>query len=178
MCGFTGLIRTHPISNDDVAPVLALLSDSIKLSFVDSFGFSRFSFFKLLFDASEDSEALVNSELGLLGDISVSLSVKRSSLRVTCEGPVNASIFNHTNGEFSGVGTISTKRDVLGTNIDVVSNEPLDSRNMKSWWAAKDLNICWIELHVVEHFSWEGIDERLSSITFPVSTYKIFSSDG
>lgn len=163
------------VSDNDVAPVLAVLSNGIKLSLVDGSSLSRFSFLEELTNAGKDGEAMVDGELGLQGDILVSLTIESSSLGVTGEGPVNTSILDHLDGVLSSVGTVSSKREVLHTNVHIVSDDSLNVWDMKSGWANENVNLGWVELEVVENLSWEGFGEREGAIAFPVASYKISS---
>ena len=61
------------VGDDDVAPLglLKLISNCLKLSGVDLAGLASFSLLELLADACHDGDTIINSGLGLLGDVLV-----------------------------------------------------------------------------------------------------------
>jgi hypothetical protein len=143
------------VSDDDLRPVLAHLSDGIELSIIDILGLSRLSFSEELTNASEDGETCINGKLGLLGNVFVGLSVEGSSLGVTSEGVLDSHILGHGNGEFSGVSTITCQRQVLESNTHVILQDGLNGGDVKGRWGDNDLNLLWVKLEFVKHVNWE-----------------------
>ena len=143
------------VGDDDVGPVVALLSDGIQLSIIDILGLSRFSFLEQLSNAGKDSETIVNGQLGLQGHVLVALTVEGSSLGVTSEGGGHSHVFDHANGKLSGIGAISCQGKVLGGHLDVILHNSLNGGQMEGGWGHHHVNLLWIELEVVKNLSWE-----------------------
>ena len=108
------------VSDNDVGPVFALLSDGVELSIIDVLSLTGLSLLEELTDASEDGETIIDSNLGLLGDILISLAEEGSSLGVTGESVLDAHVLDHASGEFSGEGTVTSEGQVLGGHMHVV----------------------------------------------------------
>ena len=158
------------IGNDDVAPVIDVLSDGIELPLVDSPGASRLSLLEMLSDASDNIEAVVEGSLGLLSDCGVGLSVEVPSLGVAGEGPVDANFIQHFKRYFSRVGSISRERTVLSADIDSASGEFLDRLEVEDAGAHQHLHLPGVELEEVQHLLGEVLCEGDGSIALPVSS--------
>lgn len=163
------------VGNDDLGPVLALLSNSVQLSRVDGLGLARLTLLLLLTDAGKHGHAVVQSDLGLLSNIRVSLAVERSSLGVAGKGPADAGVLDHGTGELAGESTIASQREVLGSNVHVVANSSLHGGQVKGSGGDHDINLGGIELEVVEDLSREILGESHSSIALPVAADEVSS---
>jgi len=106
------------VGDDDLAPVVNLLTDGSELSSVDLVGLSALSLIELLSDASHDLEVVVEGNLDLGGDGVVALTEDVTSLTVSKDNPVKAEVLEHGSTGLSSVSSVAVKGAVLGGELD------------------------------------------------------------
>lgn len=125
------------VSNNDVSPLRGryLIGNSLELSSIDLVGLSRLSFIELLSDASHDSNTVVDSGLGLLGDIFIGFMAECSSLGVTSEGPFDTNVLELIGSDVTGVCTLSILRNILSHDMDIVLDFFLGQGQVDVGWS-------------------------------------------
>lgn len=109
------------ISDDNVLPVLGLddLSKSLKLDSVNIHGFVSLALLLELADAVDDLEAVLEGELGLLGNQSVLLAEDVTALRVAENNPVGTVVLDHLRGDLTSESTGVLDVAVLSGDLDL-----------------------------------------------------------
>jgi len=105
------------IGNDDLGPVLNLLSDGGKLSSVNLVSSSRLTLVELLSNAGHNLEVVIKSHLDLGSNDLIRLTEDVTALTVTEDDPVKASILKHSGTGLTSVCTGSVKRAVLSSEL-------------------------------------------------------------
>jgi len=102
------------VGNNDLAPIVDLLADSIELASVDGIGLTRLTLIKLLTNASHDAEVLLERHLHLLCDFLVGLTKDMAPLAMTKDDPTEAEVLKHDSAGLTSVSTVAVERTVLG----------------------------------------------------------------
>lgn len=138
------------ISNNNIAPVINMLSNGIQLSFIHCSRISWFSFFKLFTNTCHNTHSSVKSQFSLESNLSISFTIDSSSLRMSCEAPIDSCFCYHACWQLSSECTISCKWNILASYLNGwVCNCTLNCWDMECGWANNDINFGCVKFKVV-----------------------------
>lgn len=109
------------VGDDDLAPVLDLVRNSLKLLGDNIDGGAGLPLLEALTAAQDDADAAVERGLGLAGNESVVLLQDGAALRVAEDGPCDAAVLELLGGDLTGEGTVGLVVDVLSGNLDALA---------------------------------------------------------
>lgn len=109
------------VGNDDLAPVLDLVRNSLELLGDDVDGGAGLPLLEALTAAQDDADAAVERSLGLAGDESIILLQDGAALRVAEDGPCDAAVLELLSGDLTGEGTVGLVVDVLSGNLEALA---------------------------------------------------------
>ena len=113
------------VGDDDLGPVLDLVSDGVELADDDVDGLVGLALLERLADAEDDREILGECGGGLLGDVGVRLAKEGAALRVTEDDPGDGGVLDLRDRDLTGEGTRGLVVGVLGRNGDLGALELL-----------------------------------------------------
>lgn len=106
------------VCNNNLAPVLDLVGDSLELGGDDLDGLVGLTLLEGLTAAKNDSETAVDCRLGLAGDEVVGLLEDYTALAVADEGPGDVGVLELLGGDFTSEGSVGLVEDVLGGDLE------------------------------------------------------------
>lgn len=106
------------VGNDNLAPVLDLLGNSLELLGDDLDGGAGLALLEALTAAQNDAQTAVNGSLGLVGDNLVRLAENGAALRVAENGPGDAAVLELRGGDLAGEGAVGLVVDVLRGDLE------------------------------------------------------------
>ena len=86
------------------------------------------------------------------------------------ESVSDTSVHNHLGGELTSEGTVSSEGKILGGDMNIVSNNGLNSWDVKGSWGNNNIDLLGVELELVEDISGVALGERHGAIALPVSS--------
>merc|ERR1711957_898678 len=105
------------VSNDDLAPVLNMLSDSSQLAGVDLGGASCFTLIEFLSNAGHHAHVVSQGVLHFESNDLVGFSEHVATLAVSEDDPVKAKVFEHLGRVLTSVSSVSVLGAVLGGKL-------------------------------------------------------------
>ena len=169
--GPDGLVGDH-----DVAPVIDLLADSVKLSGVDDIGLTTLALIELLADARHNGKTVLGGNLNLVGNDLVALAEDMASLAVPQDDPVKTEVLDHLRGGLTSVGTVSVEGAVLGGELNLGAGESLLSlAQVQEAGSADNLDLALVEGHRLEDLGGELTAEVNAAVALPVSADEQFA---
>ena len=109
------------VGNDDLAPVLDLVRNSLELLSDDVDCGAGLPLLEALAAAKNDADAAVERSLRLAGDESVVLLQDGAALRVAEDGPCDAAVLELLSGDLTGEGTVGLVVDVLSGDLEALA---------------------------------------------------------
>lgn len=109
------------VGDDDLAPVLDLVRDSLELLGDNVDGGAGLPLLEALTAAQDDANAAVERSLGLAGDESVVLLEDGAALRVTEDGPCDAAVLELLGRDLTSEGTVGLVVDVLSGDLKALA---------------------------------------------------------
>lgn len=158
------------IGNDDLLPLLLgkVLGDSSKLPSNDVDGFASLTLLQGLTNAKDDVQATINGSLGLASNELVSLLKDDTTLAVSDNDPVNLSILELLNANFTGESTVGLVEDILGSNANLGVGSLAGEEEVESGGGDDDLD-GGVELGLVEVLN-DGGDGVSDTVHLEVTT--------
>lgn len=130
------------VSDNDLAPVLDLVSYGVELTDNDVDGFVRLTLFESFTDAKDDAEVFGESSSGFLGYVGVGFMEKSATFGVAEDDPGDGGLFEHRDRDFTGEGTAGLVVGVLRSDGDGGSPELLlDGKEVEDGGCNDDLYI-------------------------------------
>lgn len=127
------------VGNDDLAPVLDLVGNSLKLLGDNVHGGAGLPLLEALTAAQDDAEATVDRSLGLAGNESVVLLEDGAALRVAEDGPCDAAVLELLSGDLTGESTVGLVVDVLGGDLKTLAEVLAGEEEVESGRSNDDL---------------------------------------
>lgn len=114
------------VGDDDARPVLDLRLERRKLLADNGDGVARLALLEALAAAPDNADAAVRGELGLGGDVLVSLLEDGAALRVAEDGPVDVAVLELLNADLAREGAVGLVIDILRADLDVLPDGVAD----------------------------------------------------
>ena len=127
------------VGNDDLAPVLDLVGDSLKLLGDNVDGGAGLPLLETLTAAQNNADATVEGSLGLAGNEGVVLLQDGATLGVTDEGPCDTAVLQLLGRDLTGESTVGLVVDVLGGDLDTLAEVLAGKEKVESRRSNNDL---------------------------------------
>lgn len=127
------------VGNDDLAPVGDLRAEGLELLADDLDGLASLTLLEGLTAAPDDADAVLGSVLGLRGDNLVRLPQDGAALGVAKDGPVDVAVLELGDGDLAGESAIGFVENVLGGNLEAVTQVLTDQEQVESGRSNDDL---------------------------------------
>jgi hypothetical protein len=127
------------VGNDNLAPVLDLVGNSLKLLGNDLDGVTRLALLQSLTAAQNDTEATVYRRLCLARSEVVALLEDLAALRVADEGPGDAAVLQLVGRDLTGESTVGLVEDVLCGDFETLAEVLACKEEVEGWWCDDDL---------------------------------------
>lgn len=127
------------VGNDDLAPVLDLVGNSLQLLGDDVDCATGLPLLKALTAAQNDADATVERSLGLAGNEGVVLLQDGAALRVTEDGPCDTAVLELLGRDLTGESTVGLVVDVLGGDLKTLAEVLAGEEEVESRGSNDDL---------------------------------------
>ena len=127
------------VGNDDLAPVLDLVGNSLELLGDNVDGGAGLPLLEALTAAKNNADATVEGSLGLAGNERVVLLQDGAALRVTDEGPCDTAVLQLLGRDLAGESTAGLVVDVLGGDLDTLAEVLAGKEKVESRGSNNDL---------------------------------------
>jgi hypothetical protein len=127
------------VGNDNFAPVLNLVGNSLKLLGNDLDGVTRLALLQSLTAAQNDTEATIYRRLCLARSEVVALLEDLAALRVADEGPGDAAVLQLVGRDLTGESTVGLVEDVLCGDFETLAEVLACKEEVEGWWCDDDL---------------------------------------
>jgi hypothetical protein len=127
------------VGNDDLAPVLDLVGNSLKLLGDNVDGGAGLPLLEALAAAQNNADATVEGSLGLAGNEGVVLLQDGAALGVTNKGPCNTAVLQLLGGDLTGESTVGLVVDILGGDLNTLAEVLAGKEKVESRGGNNDL---------------------------------------
>lgn len=129
------------ISNNNLAPVLDLIRNSLELRSDNLNRLVRLPLLEALTTAQNHAESAVQRSLGLGGNKLVVLLKDDTALRVAEDGPCDAAVLELLRRDLAGEGAAGLVEDVLCGDLEALAEVFAGEEEVEGWRGDDDL--CW-----------------------------------
>ena len=127
------------VGNDNLAPVLDLVCNSLKLLGDNVDSGASLPLLEALTAAQNNADATVERSLGLAGNESIVLLQDGAALRVTKDGPCDAAVLELLGGDLTGESAVGLVVDVLGGDLNALAEVLAGEEEVESGRSNDDL---------------------------------------
>jgi hypothetical protein len=127
------------VSNDNLAPVLDLVRNSLELLGNNADGLARLTLLQALAAAQNHTKTVVGGCLCLVGNEVVVLLEDLATLRVSDQGPGDAAVLELLSRDLAGKGSVGLVEDVLRCDLEALAEVLACEEEVEGWWCDNDL---------------------------------------
>jgi hypothetical protein len=127
------------VGNDNLAPVLDLVRNSLELLGHNVDGLARLTLLQALTAAQNHTETVVGGCLCLASDEVVVLLEDLATLRVTEDGPGDTAVLELFRRDLTGKGTVGLVEDVLRRDFEALAEMLACEEEVEGWGRDDDL---------------------------------------
>jgi len=127
------------VSNDNLAPVLDLVRNSLELLGNNADGLARLTLLQALAAAQNHTKTVVGSCLCLVGNEVVVLLEDLATLRVSDQGPGDAAVLELLSRDLAGEGSVGLVEDVLRCDLEALAEVLACEEEVEGWGCDDDL---------------------------------------
>jgi hypothetical protein len=146
------------VGNDDLAPVLNLVGDSLELLGDNVDSGAGLPLLETLTAAQDDADATIERSLGLAGNESVVLLQDGAALRVAKDGPCDTTVLELLGGDLTGEGTVGLVVDVLGGNLEALAEVLAGQEEVEG--RRSDDDLCSVSALLLLKLHWMSTHQR------------------
>ena len=127
------------VSNDNLAPVLDLVRNSLELLGNNADGLARLTLLQALAAAQNHTKTVVGGCLCLVGNEVVVLLEDLATLRVSDQGPGDAAVLELLSRDLAGKGSVGLVEDVLRCDLEALAEVLACEEEVEGWGCDDDL---------------------------------------